>query len=222
MNLSIFDVLGPVMIGPSSSHTAGAARLGRISAIIAGKEFCKVRFGLHGSFEKTGIGHGTYSALLAGSLGIREDDKRMSNAYEIAKERGIIYEFYKEEMENCHENTVKITFYHKDHTSTTIIGSSIGGGQILITRINDTPVECDASMETLIVEHRDYPGLVHEITGLFVEQKINIATMKVWRTNKGDRATTILELDERLSKEMVEHIKNIEHIKQVIQIHMEG
>ena len=133
MNLSIFEVLGPVMIGPSSSHTAGAAKLARVAAMIAAKPFDKVEFALHGSFLKTGQGHGTRLALLAGALGLAEDDEGLKTAETLAQERGVAYSFTEAELEDAHENTACITFFHTDGSESRITGCSIGGGRIRIT-----------------------------------------------------------------------------------------
>ena len=136
MEISIFKALGPVMIGPSSSHTAGAARIARIARLIAGSDYSRVSFGLCGSFAHTYKGHGTDRALVAGALGFREDDERLSRSFELAEKAGLKFEFYDDEIEGAHENTVRITFYMNDGTTQEIIGSSIGGGQIKICSIN--------------------------------------------------------------------------------------
>ncbi len=160
MELSIFEILGPVMIGPSSSHTAGAARLGRVAAIIAKKEFDVVSFGLSGSFAKTGKPHGTHKALLAGSLGLHTDDVRLRDAFHEAEQRGIRSEFHEEDLEDIHENAVHIRFFHLDGSHSDIYGASIGGGQISIRRIGDLHTEITATSPTLVVYYLDKPGLL--------------------------------------------------------------
>ena len=129
MSVSIFQVAGPIMIGPSSSHTAGAARLGRIAAKLV-DDFDFVSFGLHGSFAKTGKGHGTDKALLAGVMGIREDDEALSNSYAIADETKIGYEFHDVELPGIHENSVRIAFYKSEELLCEVDGSSLGGGEV--------------------------------------------------------------------------------------------
>lgn len=132
MEVSIFNVLGPVMIGPSSSHTAGAARLSKEAARIAGGRIKKVSFGLHGSFAKTYKGHATDKALLAGVLGLDEQDENLARSYELADESGLEYEFYTTDLGEVHENTVKMDFWMQDGHIVTVTGSSIGGGDIKI------------------------------------------------------------------------------------------
>ncbi|MBP8855951.1 MAG: L-serine ammonia-lyase, iron-sulfur-dependent subunit beta [Oscillospiraceae bacterium] len=198
MNISLFDIIGPVMVGPSSSHTAGAARLGYVAAVIAEKPFAEVHFGLHGSFAKTGRGHGTHEALLAGTLGIREDDERLKIAFQIAQQRGIRYHFEELELADCHENTARITFINSDGTSSIIEGSSIGGGRIRITRIDDMPTDFSAECPTILITQRDAPGVVREISGILAENAINIAVMRVTRTARGDIASTVIETDSKI------------------------
>ena len=130
MELSLFDVVGPVMIGPSSSHTAGAARLARVARQIAG-EFTHVSFGLHGSFAKTGWGHGTDRALVAGALGLSEQDERLRTSFEMARAVGLEYDFYTAELDVPHENAVKMTFYGSDGGKLDVVGASLGGGRIV-------------------------------------------------------------------------------------------
>lgn len=212
MDISIFDVLGPVMIGPSSSHTAGAARLARICALIVGKEFSKVSFGLHGSFAHTYKGHGTDCALLAGVLGIREDDERLPEAFKIAGERKLTYSFYEAELENVHENSVLITFECCDGSVFKIIGSSIGGGQIVICRINEFETQFQAQAATLLISHYDHKGVISQISGILSEADVNIAVMKLTRRSRGDVAFCMIETDDEVCPEIVEKIRGIRDV----------
>ncbi len=212
MNISIFDVTGPVMIGPSSSHTAGAAKLGRIARLIAEKPFKKVSFGLHGSFADTYKGHGTDIALVAGALGIYEYDERLSKAFEIAKEQGIEYEFYKIELDDMHENSVKITFEFENGEKCDIFGSSIGGGQVKIVKINEFDTEFNATAPTIIINQYDKKGVISHISRVLFDYNINIAVMKLSRTAKGKNACTIIETDSSISKEVVDKLRLIENI----------
>ena len=193
VNLSIFDIIGPVMIGPSSSHTAGAARLGSVAAKIHSAPFTKVRFGLCGSFSKTGIGHGTQKALLGGVLGFAQDDERLPNSFSIADDIGIQYEFYDTSLPDVHENTVLIEFI-SDNT-TKIIGSSIGGGSILITEINGMDIEISANSPTLIIEQDDEPGVAGIVTSLLAAKNINIGIMRISRNSRGGTAYCVIETD---------------------------
>jgi len=196
MDLSILDVLGPVMVGPSSSHTAGALKLARTARLIAQKPFHTVRFGLYGSFSKTGKGHGTDKALLAGALGLRETDEGIKKAPEIAEKLGVNYEFYEAELENSHENSCVMTFLHDDGTETTVIGCSIGGGQISITEIDGVKTEIAANQPTILVQQHDRKGVISAITTLLAEEGINIGVMRLSRAFKGDIATTVIETDD--------------------------
>lgn len=215
MDISIFDVLGPVMIGPSSSHTAGAARLARIAALIVGRKFQKVTFGLHGSFAHTYKGHGTDKALLAGVLGIHEDDERLSMAYDLARQQEIVYEFYEIELENVHENSVLLTFYCEDGSVQEIVGSSVGGGQIVICRINDFETEFNAQSNTLLVSHYDHKGIISRITGILSDAGVNIAVMKLNRRARGDVAFCMIETDDPVRPSVVDQIRQCAYVTQV-------
>ncbi len=215
MNLSIFDVIGPIMIGPSSSHTAGAVKLARVAARIAGKPFKHVEFGLHGSFAKTGKGHGTHLALLAGVLGLTEEDERIKCSPGIAEARGITYEFYEVDLDDVHENTAVITFTHDDDTTTEIVGCSTGGGRILITRISGVEVEVTAERPTIIMQQIDRPGVIAGISRILAENNINIGVMRFSRVAKRDVATSVLETDEKIPPEVVEKLAALDDVLMV-------
>ena len=221
MDISIFDVIGPIMIGPSSSHTAGAARLARIAAKICGKPFNKVTFGLHGSFAKTGAGHGTDKALLAGAMGLKEDDEGIAKAYDIAKEKKLKFEFYEADLKVQYENSCKLTFYCEDGTKSIIIGSSIGGGRTVIVKINEVDTEIYAERPTVIVNQVDKKGVISSITQLFAWQGINVAVMRMSRTQKGKTATTIIETDEIVPAHMRELLLQLDGVKDVRVINFE-
>jgi len=212
MELSIFDVIGPVMIGPSSSHTAGAARLARAARLIAGEGVCSVRFGLHGSFAKTGRGHGTDRALLAGVLGLSEHDERIVEAVSLARAAGLEWEFVPEELEGMHENSVRMTFSMADGTSREVIGSSIGGGQIRIARIDGFETDFDARAVTLLVQQYDRPGVIRDITRVLAQNGVNIAVMKLSRRARGDLACTVIETDSPVSEAAVREIAALENV----------
>ncbi len=215
MNISLFDVLGPVMIGPSSSHTAGAAKLARVARIIAQKPFHRVRFGLHGSFAKTGLGHGTQLALLAGALGLSEDDEHLANAERLAQQAGLSYEFYEVELEDAHENTAVITFFCDDGTTVQVIGCSVGGGRIKITEIDGLPANIRAESPTLLITQNDRPGVVGAVSGALAESGLNIAIMRVSRETKGDVANCVIETDGSIGDELVERIRRLPNIRSV-------
>ena len=212
MDISIFDVVGPVMIGPSSSHTAGAAKLAKAARMIVKEEFTHVSFHLHGSFAKTGKGHGTDKALVAGALGLPADDEAIVKSFTLAKEQGITFDFCQEEMENVHENTVRILFTMKDNTVNEVVGSSIGGGQIMITQINGFVTDMSLQLPTIVISQYDKKGVVTEVSGILTAHDINIANMKLIRRSKGDVACCIIETDEKLPEEMAQIIMENENI----------
>ncbi len=215
MEISIFEAVGPIMVGPSSSHTAGAARLGRMAAKLVGQPFTHVDFGLHGSFAKTYQGHGTDLALVAGVLGFRQDDERLKDAFALAKERGITYTFYETEIGGAHENTVCMSFSMTDGSTREIIGSSIGGGQIKICSIDGFALEMSLNMTTLLVMHKDAKGMIYKITRTLAANDINIATMKLNRQEKGAMACCVIETDSDIPDAVVEELKGIAEIHTV-------
>ncbi len=215
MDISIFQVSGPVMIGPSSSHTAGAARLARIARLITAKPFSHVSFGLHGSFAKTYKGHGTDRALVAGALGLAEDDERLADAFLLAEQQGITFDFYEIDLDNLHENSVKMTFTTSDGSTTQVIGSSIGGAQIVIRRIGDFDTEFTAQSPTLLFSHYDKKGMISKATGVLADHGINIAVMKLSRRAKGDIAFCVVEVDDTIPDKVVQELSCIPNILSV-------
>lgn len=222
MDISIFEVLGPIMVGPSSSHTAGAAKLARIGGLIAGSPYHHVSFGLHGSFAKTYKGHGTDKALVAGALGLKEDDERLVDAFELADRKGITYDFYEIELDHMHENSVKMTFSMNDGSLCEVIGSSIGGAQIIITRINDFETELTAQSSTLIINQYDKKGVVSEVSTVLANNDINIGVMKLSRKAKGDIASCMIETDDSIPEYAIESLKKIKNVLSVKVINNEG
>ena len=208
----IFDVIGPIMIGPSSSHTAGANRIGNMARAIFGRKPSKVEFYLHGSFYKTRKGHGTDRALLAGVMGIYRDDERIRDAFLIAKDRGIEYKFYEANLGEVHPNSVKIVMLNNAGDKSEVIGSSIGGGKIMITRIDATDVEIDGEYSSLITKHIDKPGVIAKITKALADFSINIAFMKVFRHSKGYTARLVIQVDNFVSQEVIETIVAFEDV----------
>ena len=215
MELSIFDVVGPVMIGPSSSHTAGAARLARAARMIVDEPFTHVRFGLYGSFEKTYRGHGTDRALVAGALGLAEYDERLADSFSLAKQAGLTWEFAADDLDGLHENSVRMTFTTADGSSREIVGSSIGGGQIIIRRIDGFETEIEARSVTLVVMQNDRPGVIRDITRVLAEQGINIGVMKLSRRARGDVACTVIETDAPVPAHAVRAIAALDNIIRV-------
>lgn len=221
-NVGVFDVLGPIMIGPSSSHTAGAARLGKIANKIVGKPIKEVTFLLHGSFSKTYKGHGTDRALVAGILGMEPDDERLRDALQIAKDQGIKIEFVPGDLGDEHPNTVKMIIRDVQNAEWSVMGSSIGGGLVQITEVNGNKVEITGEYHTLITCHNDQIGIVGKVSTLLSEENINIACMKLVRSQKGQGATMTLELDGTASDHIIEKIRAVDGINRVISINPVG
>lgn len=212
-NYSAFDILGPIMIGPSSSHTAGAERIGKAARKICGKEFTSVSFYLHGSFAKTYRGHGTDRALVAGILGMEAYDEDLKNSFQIAEKRNIGIEFIETDLgDDVHPNTVKIVLHESDNTDFSLTGSSIGGGSIVITNINGDDVDYNGEYPTLLIKHRDKRGMISKISFAIALGEINIANLKVGREEKGKTATTVVETDSVVPDEVVEEISRIEGV----------
>jgi len=196
---SVFDIIGPRMTGPSSSHTAGACRLGGVARRIAGGDIKSVEFTLYGSFAKTGAGHGTDKALIAGVLGMEPDDARIRDAYEKAKEAGLSVRFTLSEEQKPHPNTAKIRVTEAGGRVTEVVGESVGGGNIRITEINGLDVELTGEYPTLIIRYQDVPGVVAVVTHVLAQHRINIAFMRVFRHGKGADAYMIIETDQPLT-----------------------
>jgi L-serine dehydratase len=211
-NHSVFYILGPVMIGPSSSHTAGAERLGRAARCISGSDFKSVTFNLHGSFAKTYRGHGTDRALIAGILGMETYDERIKDSFTIAKEAGIEISFVETDLGDVHPNTVKIDICKVEGGCASITGSSIGGGDIIITDIDGDSVEFNGQYPVLIIKHRDKRGMISKITFAVALGDINIATLKVGREIKGETATTVIETDSKVTEDILEEIRKIDGV----------
>lgn len=208
-NIGIFDVLGPIMIGPSSSHTAGAARLGKIARTIVNKPIKDVTFLLHGSFKETYKGHGTDRALVAGILGMMPDDERLRDALLIAEKEGLEVHFLPADLGQVHPNTVKILMKDCDDINWEVLGSSIGGGLVEIYEINGNKVKITGEYPTIITCHDDIPGTVSKVSTLFYDNDINIAHMTLVRSQKGKDATMTFEVDNNVSEELIAAIKAV-------------
>lgn len=214
--VGIFDVIGPVMVGPSSSHTAGAARLGNIASRICGKDLDRVEFYLHGSFAKTYRGHGTDKALLGGILGMLPSDEQIRNSDIIAKEKGLAYDYIAADLGDVHPNTVKIIMYPKEGALCEVIGSSVGGGNILITSVNGMDIEFSAEYPTIITKHIDRPGIVAQVTSLLSTYNINIAFLKVFRKSRGSEASMVIQTDQKIDSQIIKELENLSGIIKVV------
>ncbi|MEG2709148.1 MAG: L-serine ammonia-lyase, iron-sulfur-dependent subunit beta [Vagococcus sp.] len=194
---SVFDIIGPIMIGPSSSHTAGAARIGKVVRQIFGEQPDTVDLYLYESFAKTYRGHGTDIALVGGLLDMEPDDERLSDSLRIAHELGMSVAFVPKSEASDHPNLVKI-FVKKGERTMTCTGISIGGGAIQISELNGFKINLDMSTPTYLTVHQDKPGIVAKVTAILSDHEINISTMTVTRESKGEKAIMIIEVDDRI------------------------
>ena len=214
--ISIFDVVGPNMIGPSSPHTAGAASISSIAKKMFSKEIKNVKFILYGSFAKTYKGHGTDKALLGGSLGFVSDDLRIRDSFDIAKQLGITYSFEESNIELEHPNVVDVCMESKTGDKMVVRGISIGGGKIKIISINNITLEFFGEYPTLIIDHLDKKGVLAFITNYLQDNNINIAFMKVYRDAKGEKAHSIIECDDKINDNIINALKQNKNILNVV------
>jgi len=204
------------MVGPSSSHTAGAARLGYIARRICGEEPVKVDFFLHGSFARTWKGHGTGKALLGGIMGMGPDDERIKESFNYAAQAGLEYNFHTADLGDVHPNSVKITMQTADGRIREMLGSSIGGGKVLVSSINGMEIEFSGEYPTIITRHRDQPGVVARVTEIVSQYDINIAFLKVFRTSRGSDASMVIECDHKAPVQLLDEIKALKVVKEVM------
>ena len=193
--MNVFDILGPVMIGPSSSHTAGAARIGRVARALLGQQPIQADILLHGSFAKTYKGHGTDKAITAGILGMNTDDERIRHSLEVAQQEGLAVSIRTGEIEDAHPNTAEITLLAADGHQISLRGSSVGGGNILVTRVNGMDVSLTGQHTALIILHKDAPGTIASVTELMADHGVNICNFRLARKSRGGQAVMTIETD---------------------------
>ena len=213
--INIFDMMGPVMVGPSSSHTAGAARIGNMGRTLLGEEVARADIGLYGSFAETGFGHGTERALLAGLLGIKPDELRIPNAYAVANRAGLAYSFRTVELRDAHPNTALLELTGKSGKKLTLQAASIGGGAIVVNKIDGIDVNFTGDFNTLIVRNQDESGSVAAITSILSQVHINVANMSVNRHRRGGDALMVIETDQHIKPRQVEFLSELPGILSV-------
>ena len=201
-DFSVFDIIGPRMTGPSSSHTAGAVRLSHIARMIAGEDVAEAAFTLYGSFAETGKGHGTDKALVAGVLGMDPDDPRIKEAFTVAREMGVLVSVEFSDEPPKHPNTARIGMTGSNGQVTDVVGQSVGGGNIRISEINGLAVEFSGEYPTLIIQHNDKPGVIAEVSHVLAQLNVNIAFMRVFRHGKGEDAYMTIETDQPVTQDM--------------------
>lgn len=215
--ISVFDVIGPNMIGPSSSHTAGAAVIAFLAQKMINGPLVRADFTLYGSFAKTYRGHGTDRALLGGIMGFSTDDMRIRRSFEIAEERGLKFSFtVNEEETEVHPNTVDIDMENAAGQKMVIRGESLGGGKVRIVRINGVKVEFTGEYSAVIVIHQDKPGVVAHITKCLSDRNVNIAFMRLFREKKGEIAYSIVESDGSLPEDVAEKLRENRNVHDVM------
>ena len=217
--ISVFDIIGPIMIGPSSSHTAGALRIARVAGALAQKKIVDVRFKLYGSFAKTYLGHGTDRALVAGILGFDTGDYRIRDSFHWAKEAGLAFSF--EEIDGVtdfHPNTVEIFLTQEDGTVNTLRGASIGGGEIEVSEIDGCEIQFSGKNNAVVVHQEDKPGVISEVTDVFKKHGVNIARMGVFRQEHKGSQVSILEVDGELDDAAMRDLNAEEHVSSAIYI----
>lgn len=213
-NISIFDVMGPNMIGPSSSHTAGALRIALLAGNLAKGNVSHAKFILYGSFARTYHGHGTDRALVGGILGYATDDERIRDSFEYAKQAGITYEFIENTTDkDVHPNTVDIELTTKEGQLITMRGVSIGGGNAVIQRLNGVAIDMNGASPTVIIKHWDRKGALAYITTVLSDADLNIGALKLYREGKGKIAYAIVELDAFVPDEI---LRKLEQYKDTI------
>ncbi len=217
--ISVFEVIGPNMVGPSSSHTAGAASIARLARKLMHEKIKKVTFILYGSFAQTYRGHGTDRALLGGMMGFETDDIRIRDSFEIAEKEGLEFVFEANTVEtDVHPNTVDMIIEDVTGRVHTVRGESIGGGKVRLTKIDGVKVHFTGEYHSLIVEHKDHPGVIAYVTTVLSKCKVNIAYLRVYRETKGGVAYMIIESDEEITNATVEEIEKNPFVKDTMLI----
>lgn len=213
--MNILDIIGPIMIGPSSSHTAGAVRLALLAKNIFNEPITKAEIFLHGSFADTYKGHGTDLALIAGLLGCKPDDANIPHAYKLAQENNLDITIAKINLgELAHPNSVKFIL-HGHNSSCEVIGCSLGGGRVLISDIDGFTVDINGQMPILLTVHTDKPGIIALVSSILSNSGINIAQMKVFRQNRGGLASMVIEIDQIIDTTIVQAITTLPNIQKV-------
>ena len=213
--MNVFDIIGPIMIGPSSSHTAGAVRLGRVAnKLMDGQTPARLDITLSGSFARTGRGHGTDRALLAGIMGYHSYSEEIRDALEIASRRGIRYAFVKKDLPGAHPNTARITYTLADGSTGSVQAASVGGGNIRVDLINGMKVDFSGESNTLLVMHQDRPGVIAAVTTLMRWEyaDLNICNFHLSREQRGGNAIMTIEIDNMPPETLIEDVRKLDHV----------
>lgn len=218
--MNLFDILGPVMVGPSSSHTAGAVKIGYVTRHLLGEAPVRAQLSLHGSFAATGKGHGTDRALIAGLLGMQAEDERIPASFELAADQGLSFSFDTVQLREVHPNTVRLQVESASGKKLTVTGSSLGGGRIKVVDIDGIPTNFTLDYPTLIIRNQDNPGNIARVTTLLSEEQVNVATMQLYRNERGGEAVMVLEIDSGIAPHTLEILENMVDILKVIYLNL--
>lgn len=213
--MNLLDIIGPVMVGPSSSHTAGAVKIGRVSRKLLAEEVKEAKIYFHGSFLATGKGHGTDKALIAGLLGMQVDDPAIPDSFRIAGKRGMNFSLEGIDLGDVHPNSVKMNLTGVSGRTLEVVAASIGGGRIQICELDGITANFSGDYPTLIVHNIDQPGHVTEVTSMLAHKGVNIATMQLYRKSRGGSAVMVIECDQEVPKESLAWLERLEGILKV-------
>lgn len=213
--MNIFEILGPVMVGPSSSHTAGAVRIGYVCRKLMGEKIVTADIELYGSFLLTGKGHGTPQAIVAGLLGMTPDDARIPDSFEIAKAQGLKFTIGEAKLKEAHPNSVLLKLTGESGKELEVIGESLGGSIINIAQIDGLPANISGDYPTLIASNMDVPGMVAKVSKVLFEAKINIAQMHLYRASRGKNSVLIAECDQEIENNTLNDIRDLDGIMKV-------
>ena len=218
--MNIFDIMGPIMVGPSSSHTAGAARIGRITRRLLGSQPVRAELLLHGSFAATGTGHGTDKALVAGLLGMHPDDTDIPRAFALAEQAGMELTLGTVTLGDVHPNTAILRVQNAEGRTLEVNASSLGGGRVRVNAIDGLEASFTGDYPTLIIRNEDRPGHVAEVANLLSEHGVNIATMQLYRDRRGGLAVMVIESDQPIPDGMVDWLRQKPGIVRAVYLDM--
>lgn len=220
--MNLFDILGPVMVGPSSSHTAGAVRIGRIARRLLGEGTPRrAVITLSGSFAATGRGHGTDRALVAGLLGMQPDDERIARSFFVAADKGMDFRFENANLRGEHPNTARLSLTGRSGRQLSLVASSLGGGRITVVELDGLRVRFSGDLPTLIVQNRDQPGHVSDVASMLASNGVNIATLQLYRDHPGGNAVMVIEIDKAVPQAGIDWLKRVEGINGVTFLNVE-
>jgi L-serine dehydratase len=215
---SAFEIIGPPMVGPSSSHTAGACRIGLMARWLLCEEPQEVLIGLHGSFAATGEGHATDRALVAGVLGLAPDDERLKDSFDLARQQGLRVTFQEVDLgEAAHPNSAQLKLRGKND-SLCVIASSIGGGAVRVNAINQYPIEISGQLEAIVIWHGDTPGFLGRVATVCSCVELNIATARTSRHERGEDALTAIEVDGNFEDDVLSVLRRSAGVNRLVHL----